>query len=166
MPENLSPLQFRPMQASDLEQVLQLQCRAYHSDFHEGPDTFAGKLARYPDSAWVAVRQHHLLAYLFAQPACCGLPPPLNDPGLEVGTADALHLHDMAVAPEAQGQGLARRLLDGALAWGSRQGWRWVTLVAVQDSAPYWRRFGFNDAAPEKSLESYGPGAVYLTRPL
>jgi GNAT superfamily N-acetyltransferase len=154
------------MRPADLAAVLALQATAYRPEFHEPLEVFAGKLAHHPHSAWVIEDDAALLAYLFAQPARRGHPPPLKDPGRPRRAPDALHLHDLAVAPAARGGGLARRLVDTALAWGRAQGFTCATLVAVQDSASRWRHMGFIDAQPAKSLASYGADAVYLVRTL
>lgn len=166
LPPNPIAQRLRPMRPDDLPAVLTLQALAYRPEFHEPPEAFAGKLTHYPQSAWVVEDDAALLAYLFAQPARRGHPPPLKDAGRPVCAPDALHLHDLAVAPAARGRGIARQLLDTALAWGRAQGLAFATLVAVQDSAQRWRHMGFIDARPEKSLASYGPGAVYLVRAL
>ncbi len=158
--------QVRPMSPADLVQVLQLQARCYEPRFHESAAAFHAKQARHPDHAWVADRDGLITAYLFAQPARKGYPPPLDDPGSPVQDADVLHLHDMAVAPEARGLGLPTYLLEEALAQGKRLGLQQATLVAVQGSEGFWRRLGFSPSTPLKSLESYGPDASYLLRPI
>ncbi|MCX8145494.1 MAG: GNAT family N-acetyltransferase [Azovibrio sp.] len=156
----------RRMAPADLEQVLAIQAQAYPPALHETADVFAGKLRAFPASNWVVEGASGLLAYLFAQPARHCLPPPLHDPGAPVAAADALHLHDMAVRPEARGLGLARHLMRQAQAWGRQQGLGWMTLVAVGSASDFWQRLGFVPARARKSLSGYGPAALYMHRPL
>lgn len=154
------------MRHADLDQVLALQAEAYGPEFHEGWQAFSSKLQHHPDSAWVAEQSGQLLAYLFAQPARRGYPPPLNDAGHVIANADTLHLHDLAVSPRARGLGVARALAQTSLDWGLQQGFRLASLVAVQDSVPFWGRLGFVAEAPAKSLLGYGAAATYLCKVL
>lgn len=59
---------------------------------------------------------------------------------------DALHIHEVSVRSEAQGQGLGRRLLDRAAGAARQQGLPWLTLTTFVDvpwNAPLYRRYGF-----------------------
>ncbi|WP_303784883.1 GNAT family N-acetyltransferase [Azovibrio restrictus] len=156
----------RPMEPADLEQVLAIQAQAYPPELHESAQVFSGKLRQFPGSNWVAQGDEGLLAYLFAQPALYLHPPSLNDPGTPVTGADALHLHDMAVAPAARGLGLARSLVRDCLEWGRRQGLHWATLIAVGDSPAFWAGQGFAPGNPVTPLACYGPKACYMHRSL
>lgn len=158
------------MAFDDLPAVLAIQAQAYAPCFHEDERTFRSKLHSFPDWAWVAQTSHRkLLAYLFAQPTRLGIAPCLGDSGIPVASPNALHLHDLAVAPEARGVGLAgmltKHVLERARQAGPEQpALPWVTLVAVQDSLPYWSRHGFAPAPEIPGLHSYGPGATYMLR--
>lgn len=162
-----------PMAPADLPAVLELQARAYAPFFHEPEAAFRGKLAAFPAWCWVARgATGELAAYLFTQPARLGCPPGLGEAGDDRDDVpDTLHLHDMAVSPLARGSGLAGRMTIHALEAARRTEFphgrlHWASLIAVQGSTPYWARHGFvsSQAAPE--LDSYGPGAAYLVRPL
>jgi len=156
----------RPMASQDLEAVLGVQRLAYTPDLHESLTVFSSKLERFPDSNWVIQGERGLLAYLFAQPARYLHPPPLNDCDAAVAGADALHLHDMAVAPRSRGLGLAGQLVAAGLNWGRHQNLAWATLIAVQDSRSFWQAHGFCCGSLEKSLDSYGQGARYMYQSL
>jgi predicted N-acetyltransferase YhbS len=56
---------------------------------------------------------------------------------------DTLSLHDLAVAPEARGHGVARTLFAAVHALARERGFASVSLVAVQGSDPFWARLGF-----------------------
>jgi len=163
----------RPMTPADLPVVLALQARAYAPFFHESETAFRGKLESFPAWCWVALdTAGQLAAYLFAQPARLGQPPCLGERGTAPGPApDTLHLHDLAVCPTARGAGLAGRMACHALAAAreaefSHGALQWASLIAVQDSQPFWARHGFAVGRMAPDLSSYGPGAAYLIRPL
>ncbi|MHC6225575.1 GNAT family N-acetyltransferase [Pseudomonas sp. X10] len=57
-----------------------------------------------------------------------------------------LHIHELSVRQEAQGQGLGRRLLAEAVTWARQQGLTALTLTTFADvpwNAPFYARFGF-----------------------
>lgn len=63
---------------------------------------------------------------------------------------DALHIHELSVRQEAQGQGLGRRLLDQARAAARLKGLAWLTLTTFDDvpwNAPFYQRYGFERLA-------------------
>lgn len=156
------------MKPSDLDQVMALQHLAYVPEFHESRSTFQNKLEHYPDTTWVMESAGLVLAYLFAQPADKGYPPPLNDEITHKGAnnRDTLHLHDLTVSSRVRGRGFAQALVQSCLKEGRQQGFDWASLVAVQNSVHFWSRLGFIIAHPAKSLESYGQDAAYLIKPL
>ncbi|MET1537615.1 GNAT family N-acetyltransferase, partial [Burkholderia sola] len=88
-----------------------------------------------------------------------------------VEQADTLYLHDMAVHPDAAGQGLARALLAPLWDRARAEGLRHTALVSVQGSRGYWERHGYAVQAlasplQQQRLDSYGDGARYMVRPL
>lgn len=158
----------RSMKPTDLDQVMELQHLAYVPEFHESRATFQNKLEHYPETTWIMESGGLVLAYLFAQPADKGSPPPLNDEITHKGelNRDTLHLHDLTVSNRVRGRGFAQVLVQSCLKQGEKQGFNWASLVAVQNSVHFWSRLGFVITPPTKSLESYGQDAAYLIRPL
>ncbi|MDZ7869640.1 MAG: GNAT family N-acetyltransferase [Rheinheimera sp.] len=82
-----------------------------------------------------------------------------------------MYLHDMAVSPDARGQGVATALLQQALTYAGTLGLPYTALVAVQNSAAFWRQqqFAAVDELSEHArlaLISYGTNAIYLVRAL
>ena len=58
----------------------------------------------------------------------------------------ALHIHEISVRREAQGQGIGRKLLDQLVAVARASGARELTLTTFADvpwNAPFYRRYGF-----------------------
>ncbi|WP_083749031.1 GNAT family N-acetyltransferase [Pelomonas sp. KK5] len=152
------------MGAGDLPDVLAIQARCYDAAKHESAAVFQAKLDAAPGCSFVARRGATTLGYLVAVPALMGLPPPLHGEDCPLPPApDCLYLHDMAVAPEARGSGSARALVAAFLAQQRRLGFAHAALTAVNGASGYWERLGFT-ARDAVGLDSYGDGAVYMTR--
>ncbi|MEO1083049.1 MAG: GNAT family N-acetyltransferase [Acidobacteriota bacterium] len=65
---------------------------------------------------------------------------------------DDLHLQEMDVVPEHGRRGLGRRLVESVCAGARERGARRVTLTTFRDvpwNAPFYRRLGFREIAPE-----------------
>lgn len=163
----------RPMHAADADAVLAVQQAAYPPSHHESWAVLGRKLALWPAGCWVmADGAGAVQAYLFSHPGRLDAPPPLH--GLLdalPGTPDAYALHDLALHPRAQGQGLGSVLWRRALACAHAAGLPAMSLVAVQGSAGFWGRQGFHavDASTVaglvEKLAGYGADAVFMRRP-
>lgn len=70
-----------------------------------------------------------------------------------------LFLHDLAVHPSAQGQGLATKMFTHVSDQAIVRGFRSITLVAVQGSAPFWAAQGFEPMGELLVPASYGEDA-------
>ncbi|MFX5610883.1 GNAT family N-acetyltransferase, partial [Acinetobacter baumannii] len=77
-------------------------------------------------------------------------------------------IHDMAVSPAGQGQGLAKRLYAKARHGAMQAGLRCSRLVAVQSAARWWQGLGYAPVAlageAATKLSRYGEGAVVMGR--
>lgn len=159
------------MLPADLPAILAVQAWCYPPMMQEDAAVAAARLAAAPATCAVAVDDDGVCAYLFAYPSLRGAVTDLGAHFAPADDADTLYLHDLAVAPRAHGRGLARRLVQHALAPARERGWRWSALVAVQDSAAFWAGFGYRAAAageagPGRGLASYPGGALYMVRAL
>ena len=148
---------WRAMTAEDAAFAAELGLALY-PHLPESEASFAAKFAAAPAACLVAYGADGTRAgYCVALWAELGRPPKLDDAAYAPRARECLHLHDLALAPAARGQGLAGqavahlRRVAGALP---------LTLVAVNGSAPLWRRFGF--AEVPGSAASYGTDALYM----
>ncbi|WP_428503785.1 GNAT family N-acetyltransferase [Roseateles sp.] len=159
----------RPMQPTDLAEVLRIQAACFTELLPESEASLAAKLQAAPSHCWVvaATAEPALAAYLFALPWRAESPPALDAAECRLPEQpDCLYLHDLSVDPQARGRGLAQalvqRFLDGLAASGLDR----ACLIAVQNSAEFWGRWGFQPApqtpALRVKLASYGPQAAYL----
>lgn len=83
--------------------------------------------------------------------------------------ADCLYIHDVALLPEARGDGSGGHYVQLMVECACKAGVDFLALVSVYDNQPFWAKRGFEVvSAPEldAKLRSYGPTAKYMTRKL
>jgi predicted N-acetyltransferase YhbS len=154
-----------PMAEADLAAVLDVQAACYPPALQEAADVVRARLRASPDTVLVARDARGVCAYLFAYPSRLGRVTPLGGAFALPAAPDTLYLHDLAVAPRAAGQGVARRLVADLLARAG--GLRHSALVSVQDTRPFWASLGYAPAAGDAAtLATYPPDAVYMTKRL
>jgi GNAT superfamily N-acetyltransferase len=160
-------IRLEPMAPHDLDGVLAVQAACYPPAMQEAAGIVLARLAASPDTVLVARDGAGVCAYLFAYPSCLGKVTPLGGAFDVPPGADTLYLHDLAVAPRAAGQGLARRLVAQLLEYAARRGWAHAALVSVQDSRGFWESLGYAraDGDPD-ALATYPGAATYMARTL
>jgi len=161
----------RTMQPADLAAVYHIQTLAYVADMVEAPALLASRLAAAPACAWVAELDARVVAYFAAYPSLYGKISALGQEFEPAQPANVLYLHDMAVAPEHAGQGLARAMLASALEYAVSQGWQYACLVSVQGTRSYWQAQGFMEQTElneeqRAKLGTYVGPAFYMVRDL
>ena len=126
---------WRAMNADDLSHVMEIAALV-HAGYFEAREVFAERLALFPQGCRIAAHMtpagtEEVIGYAFMHPTRHGQPPALNRLllGLEEG-ADCLHLHDVALLPQARGSGLGRALVEEICQLGRTVGLRRATLVA------------------------------------
>ena len=167
--------QLSPLHLWHMEAVLAIQAKAHanhlleqgevlhrkvHAALPEQPLSWGAALAKAPDV---------LCGYAIACPWQGGVAPRLDEVHLPpVHQADCLYVHDIAVDPACQGQGLAGQLMQQVLQQGRAYGWQQAVLVAVQGAHRYWGRYGFTVVAASHApdLSSFGADAVWMQRAL
>lgn len=161
----------RAMRAADLAAILAVQAACYPASMQEPACVVQARIRDAGDSCAVAVDREGVCAYLFAYPSRLGKVTPLDGLFTVAPDADALYLHDLAVAPRALGRGLARALVGYLLEAAHRRGLPASALVSVQGSEGFWSALGYRASAPacpqaRAALASYPGGAQYMTRVL
>jgi ribosomal protein S18 acetylase RimI-like enzyme len=160
---------WRPMRPDDLPAFAAIADRV-NAAYPEDPEIFAERLRLWPSGCWVYESDGKLIAYVLSHPAQAFAPPPLNSLlGALPEPPTTYYIHDLALLPETRGQGagsaIVRLLLDGARQSGCPD----VSLVAVNDSAGFWGRHGFQTVsvpALDAKLRSYDEDARFMVRPL
>ncbi|MXP24453.1 GNAT family N-acetyltransferase [Altererythrobacter indicus] len=160
-------LQWRLMTVADLPQVCAL-ADAIHQDYPEGAEIFAERLALYPHGCFMLAGAEGGFGYAISHPWTRGRPVPLNQPlGALPEAADVYYLHDLALAPQARGQGAGGMILNHLHEWARSQGLCAMVLVAVGNAGPFWEGQGFEprmDEAMAQKLAQYGGPAIYMEK--
>ncbi len=166
----LPGLSWRAMTAADLDAVAALAAVGFPDHF-EGRNCFGNRLALNPAGCFVLAGEvGEPLGYLVAYPWTADAAPALNTL-IDAIPEDAsvMYLHDLAISPAVQGGGWSRPIVERLAQDARAAGWPALTLVAVNDAAPFWERHGFVVADPPgmaDKLAGYGEGARYMVRRL
>lgn len=152
-----------PLNTWPIADILAIQQQAYHDGLIEQGEVLLHKIHSAPLSL-AAVKNGALCGYAIACPWHTSLAPVWNQ-STPVAAPNCLYVHDIAIAPAHQGQGLAERLMRKVLELGAQHGFALAVGVAVQGAASYWQRLGFHPA-PAPDVSSFGAGAVWLERTL
>jgi ribosomal protein S18 acetylase RimI-like enzyme len=157
------------MRAVDIPAVLAVAERV-HPDFPEDAAVFEERLRLYPQGCLVCGRDDAIAAYLVSHPWRAFDPPKLNTMlGQLPVRAKTYYIHDIALLPELRGQGVANMALEMMLARAMAERLSSISLIAVNGSAGFWQRHGFQDAgnaALTQKLRSYDDAAAFMMRHL
>lgn len=171
---SISTIIVRNMREADLPCVMQIQQQCYHEIEPESLQAMQAKLHASPHTCFVAqIHQNaqgshrQIAGYMLVLPWRRHTLPALNASQCELpAQPDCLYLHDLAVMPEFRGYGVGRQLFKAFKAILQHTGFGCATLVAIQNSVSYWRRFGFApvdaSALLLETLSSYTSQARYM----
>lgn len=106
------------------------------------------------------------VGYCFAHPWKLGFPPSLDCCYEQPLGTECLYIHDVVVAPQARGLGVAQAFFQQLERLAQSKAYRQMALVAVQGADRYWSRLGFAEVATRKDLSGYGAQAVYMQKPV
>ena len=132
--------QFQPMTEARLDEVVHLECLVYQQPWTRG--NFSDSL-RSGYQAQLLVADGQLLGYFVAMKG-----------------ADEVHLLNITVAPEHQGQGWGRMILDALALWSRAQDaqWLWLEVRASNTRAQrIYEEHGYRRVGERKS---YYPAAA------
>ncbi|MFC1418987.1 GNAT family N-acetyltransferase [Streptacidiphilus cavernicola] len=168
--ESGTGLSIRQIGSDDWESIAELESQAYAAlGLSEQRDALESRAEASPGTCFVLAgpaQRPAVAGYLLALPYPRFRYPGLGEPEQTAFAVDNLHLHDLVVARELRRRGLAGRLLGHLEAVARTQRRRHLSLVAVAGSDGFWSRHGF---APQPGVAAplhYGPGAVYMSKPL
>lgn len=160
---------WRAMTPDDLTAVMAVADQV-HPDFPEDLAVFAERQRLYLAGAYVLERDEGICGYLLSHPWHSGKPPALN---VLLGgippNADTFYIHDLALLPSVRGSGMAGAIINQIAAHARAHGFPTMRLIAVNDSIPFWQRFGFLVDKSAEALEhtrSYDAAAREMFRML
>jgi ribosomal protein S18 acetylase RimI-like enzyme len=137
-------MEIRGLTLDDVPDVLKIQEECYIPDLLETADTFIKKLRLFPQGSLGCWQREDLTAYVFAHPWKVGEIVPLDFALRSLPTdANSLYIHDLAVSPKFRGLKIADQLLQKLFSIAGSLGLEDFALVAVQNSEPFWNRYGF-----------------------
>lgn len=167
-------LEWRPMRAEDLDEVLRIAAQA-HPSLPERREVFAEKLRLYPAGCKTLAAQAQapdsapgIAGYFFSHPWHADDIPDLDCLLEDIpALTDTYYLHDLALAPEARGGHHGTAMARAIDLHARTKGYARQALVAVNSSEQYWRRQGFEwvqRPCLEEKLAAYGSDARLMIR--
>ncbi|GAA4799886.1 GNAT family N-acetyltransferase [Streptomyces ziwulingensis] len=160
-------VRIRRIRDGDWDAVVALERTAYAGlGLVEGRAALQSRAALSPDTCFVLDADGRTAGYLLALPYPAFHCPGLGQDEAPRPAAGNLHLHDLVVAPALRRRGLARHLLRHLTAVARGRGDTHLSLVAVGGSDRFWAARGFAAHPGAAPVDGYGPGAVYMSRPL
>jgi diaminopimelate decarboxylase len=175
----------RHIATADWDEIVELEAKSYAGlGLSEGRAALVSKARVSPATCYVARFGRQLAGYVLALPYPRFEYPQLG--ALEDGDGDGadadgetqrsnnpqgkvernLHLHDLVIAENLRGRGLAGQLLRKLSVTGRELMYEHISLVAVGSSAGFWESQGFVPHPRVEVSAQYGPGAVYMSMPL
>ncbi len=158
------------MTASDLAAVAALANRV-HPTHPERPEVLAEKHSLFGRGCFALVHGETVRGYCFSHPWRKGAPPSLDTFLTALPhDADRYFIHDLTLDASLRKRNHAAALIPDLVRAAQDARLPRITLVAVNGSAPFWSRSGFQRTADESiqaaSRAKYGAGAVHMERVL
>lgn len=158
-------LTWRPMLAADIAPAHALS-EIIHPGYPEDRAVFVERQRLYPAGCFVLAGDDGLNGYALSHPYMQDRVPALNMLlGALPARRDTYYLHDIALLPAARGGGAGDAIVSILKEQARATGFDTISLVAVNDSGPFWQRHGFaarNVEALAEKLASYGRGTLYM----
>ncbi len=156
---------WRPMTRADLAAVGNIAA-GVHPGYPEDASVFEERLRLFPAGCHVCADGAAITGYILSHPWIDRQPPALNTllGSIPVG-ADTYYIHDIALLGQSRGRNAARAILRQLIELARRSGFTNLSLIAVNDSAVFWRKHGFqvvHDAALDQKLKSYDEQARFM----
>lgn len=165
--EDRARVRVQPILDADWDAIADLEHHAYNSHgLSEGRAALESRWRVSPDTCFTINIGDRLVGYTIALPYPVFEHPELSSGEETTFASDNLHLHDLVIAEDLRGAGLATILLR----WLATTAQRWrhtrMSLVAVTDSEAFWSARGFRTCRGVPVSHEYGANAVYMTREL
>ncbi|MCG6495202.1 GNAT family N-acetyltransferase [Kitasatospora sp. A2-31] len=172
MAETPDGIRIRPLAPGDWDGVVALEERAYAaSGLSEGRAALESRGRASPDTCFALEYRGRFGGYLLALPYPLYRCPDLSraeaaGPDDPAAAPDNMHAHDLVIAEELRGRGLASVMLDHLAGTARARGFATVSLVAVRGSDVLWAPLGYRADPSVELPASYGDRAVYMSMSL
>jgi ribosomal protein S18 acetylase RimI-like enzyme len=158
---------WRPMRTADIAAAHALS-EIVHPGYPEERAVFEERLRLYPAGCLVLAQDGGVLGYAISHPYVKNSAPALNTLlGALPDNCDTYYIHDIAILPQARNSGAGDAIVSILKTHARDADFDAICLIAVNNSAPFWQRHGFvarEVAGMRGKLESYGDGAIYMTK--
>ena len=141
--------------------ILKIQEEAYVEIEPEDVNVLKSKWLSSPKTCAVYKVDNNISGYLLAHPWPSEIPPKLHEE-CPITASLNLYLHDLALARESRGKGVAKKLVKNLIDIAKAQGFNKILLVAVQNSGGFWSNFGFLNIPNAVICPSYGHNAKLM----
>lgn len=134
----------RGIRSEDWSAIERIQAESYPREVLESVEALQSHWRVSCDTCIVAESEGQVVGYLLAHPWPMRMIPPLNKVySVLPDDSDSLFIHDLALSPVARKSGLAQDLVRSVLQAGAQLRLTTASLIAVQGSEGFWKRFGF-----------------------
>jgi ribosomal protein S18 acetylase RimI-like enzyme len=155
----------RHISDSDWGGIVALESSAYTAfALSEGRAALESRAHVSPATCFVLDLGRHVAGYVLALPYPMFRFPDLARTEEDVFPSRNLHLHDLVIAEDLRGRGLAGHLLRHLTATAGSQRYERISLVAVAGSAGFWAANGYRPHNEVTLPASYGTNAVYMSK--
>ncbi|MEU9317851.1 GNAT family N-acetyltransferase [Streptomyces sp. NPDC048295] len=160
-------MRIRHIADRDWDAVVALEAGVYSDDgLSEGRAALKSRADASPGTCFVLEQGYRTAGYLLSLPYPTFRYPELGRTEETVLSSRNLHLHDLVIAEELRGRGLAKALLHHFTGTARSQGYEEISLVAVSGSDTFWAANGYRAHREVAPPSGYGPDAVYMSRPV
>lgn len=160
---------WRAMRPDDLGRVHAIGVHV-HPSYPERIEVYQERLRLYPNGCYVFEINNEIYGYVISHPWHPMRPPKLDSLVVAMPTFPAtFYIHDLALLPQARGNGAGAGAVDVLVDHAQAIGLADISLVAVNNSLPFWRGQGFetiSDDAITATLSSYDDDAQFMVRTL
>lgn len=152
----------REIREDDWHEIMRIQSESYFAILPESLATLQSKWKLSPETCFVYFEEEKVIAYFLSHPWEEDSAPDLNSELMTCPSSEGIFIHDLAVSKSLQRSGIGSKLFLSLLDYSAKNQIRFLSLVAIQHSVPFWNKFGFKTFPILKSLESYGEEALYM----
>ncbi|MDC0610180.1 GNAT family N-acetyltransferase [Vibrio sp.] len=143
-------------------EILSVQNSVYKEVPPEQLNVLKCKWETSPESCFVYNIDGTVCAYLLAHGWDRQSPPKLHTLLPDDTAGSSLFLHDLAVSPEVNGQGIGSKMVQHLITKAKSMGFTRIRLVSVQDSYSFWHKLGFTKVNSIEISPTYGDDAQMM----
>ncbi|WP_406277757.1 GNAT family N-acetyltransferase [Embleya sp. NBC_00896] len=160
-----SDVHIRRITDDDWNGIVALEAGAYtDSALSEERAALESRARASPATCFVLECDRRLAGYVLALPyPMFRYPDPTRREEIAFRSPN-LHLHDLVIAENLRGRGLAKRLLRHLTTTAGSRAHERISLIAVGGSETFWSTNGYKAHHEVELPSSYGPNAVYMSR--